>query len=104
MIATLLSSVLVTGAGTSLGPVSGSERSYQASVTGSGTVTTTVLVQVSNDNVNWVTQGTITLTGTTTATDGYASMAQWEYVRGNVSAVSGTGAAVTLIMSVSIQS
>ena len=57
----------------------------------------TVKIQVSNDGVGWLDLATLTLTlGTTATTDGVALAAPWQYVRGNCTAISGTGAAVTL--------
>lgn len=98
---TLLNAVTVTGAG----PVrylasspGDANRTYQATVTGSGTVSATVVIQASDDGVGWVTLGTITLSGTSPQTDGFASTAPWIEVRGDVTAISGTGAAVTLTM------
>ena len=67
----------------------------------SGTGSTTVAVEVSNNNTDWLTHGTITLTlSTTKATAGIEMDAPWAYVRGNVTAISGTGAAVSLFMGV----
>lgn len=80
---------------------------FQAIVTGSGTVGATVVMQGSNETAtfngtksNWVTINTFTLTGTTTATDGYTSVSTWRYVRANITAVSGTSATVEIIMGV----
>lgn len=73
---------------------------FQATVSGTGAVTATVLVQGSNDGTNFFTIATIPLSGTTSATDGAAIQAPYAWVRGNLSAVSGTGAAVTLTMGV----
>ena len=98
-VTTLLNAVTATGAGASVQSRS-KNRTFQATVAGTGAVSATVKVQVSNDNVNWIDLGTITLSGTTSATDGFASNAPWAYVRGNVTAISGTGAAVTLAMGV----
>lgn len=94
----MLSEVLVTGAGSSYGPAYAGEKTFQAVVTGSGAVSATVLIQVSNNPSvqGWITLGTITLSGTTTDTDGFASEATWAYYRANVTAISGTGAAVTV--------
>ena len=99
----LLTAVTGTGAGTATYPVRKASRSFQAVVTGTGAVTATVVVEVSNDGVNFITMGTITLSGTTLATDGFASFSQWYYVRGNVTAITGTGATINLTMSVDIQ-
>jgi hypothetical protein len=95
---TMLDGVLVTGAGNSAGPAQDTPKTFQATVVGTGAVTATVLVQASNDNSHWITVGTITLSGTTSATDGFDIEAPWAYFRGNVSAVTGTGAAVTLLV------
>lgn len=94
---TLLSAVLVTGAGTAVGLAQSGWKTFQAKVVGTGAVTATVKVQASNDNSVWEDLGVITLSGTTSANDGFASVAAWAYYRGNVTAISGTGAAVTLI-------
>ena len=97
-VAKMLDGVLVTGASSTFGPTKAGEKTFQATVTGTGAVTATVLVQVSNNPsvLGWITLGTITLSGTTTATDGFAADAGWAYYRGNVTAVTGTGAAVYL--------
>jgi hypothetical protein len=43
--------------------------------------------------------GTITLVlGTAVTSDGFAAANTWEYYRANVSAISGTGASVTVYM------
>lgn len=97
IITTLLNAVTSTGAGASVQP-SLPQRTFEAVVAGTGAVTATVLIQVSNDDTNWLTQSTITLSGTTSAADGVALEAPWAYVRGNVSAITGTSAAVTLKM------
>lgn len=96
----ILNAVTAIGAGDGYTGLSRTGRTYQASMTGSGAVSATVLVQVSNDNVNWMTLGTITLSGTGSATDGFAADNSWLYTRGNVTAISGTSAAVTLCMGV----
>ena len=71
-------------------------------ITSASTGAATVKVQVSNveNNPNsWVDLGTITLAISTLSTsDGFASSAKWEFVRGNITALSGSGASVSLIM------
>jgi hypothetical protein len=80
---------------------------FQAIVTGTGSVGATVVIQGSNEPAtfngtksNWVTIDTYTLSGTTTATSGSTSTSVWRYVRANVTAISGTGATVEVIMCV----
>lgn len=85
-----------TGVDAADGPAKPGWKSFQATVTGTGAVGTTVTIEVSNNNVNFLVLATITLTGTTTATDGFSTEAPWGYWRSNVTAVSGTGAAVTV--------
>ena len=76
------------------------KATMQASVAGTGSVSATVLIDFSNDNANWINGGTITLSGTTSATDGFTTDASWKYVRARVTAVSGTGATVKVLMGV----
>ena len=75
-------------------------KTFQASgQTSASTGATAVNVEVSNDNSNWIVMGTISLTlGTATNTDGFVSSANWTYVRGRVTSISGTGATVSLFM------
>ena len=79
---------------------------FQAIVTGTGAVTGTVLIQVSNETdtfngikSNWITMGTIALTGTTTGTDGFTTICPWRYVRANVTAIS-AASTIEIIMGV----
>ena len=96
----LLNAAIATGAGESLEPLQGPllDRTFQATgQTSSGAGSVTVDVEVSDDKANWIVQRTITLTlSSAVSTDGYTTRAPWKYVRGNVTAISGTGAAVTL--------
>jgi len=73
--------------------------SFQAVVSGTGTVGATVVFDVSNDGVNACSTvlGTITLTGTTVNADGFTTSAPWKYVRARVTAISGTGAIVNVM-------
>lgn len=75
---------------------------FQAVVTGTGAVTATVTIEYSNDGTNVCSTvgGTISLSGTTTAADGFTSDAPWKYVRANVTAISGTDATVQVWMGV----
>ena len=82
--------------------------SFQGIVTGtSGTVTATILIQGSNEDAtfngtksNWVTLGTITLSGTAVASDGLTSVSTFRYVRASITAISGTAATVEVLMGV----
>jgi hypothetical protein len=80
------------------------QRTFQATgLTTAGAGAVSVAVQVSNSNLStdWLTLGTISLVlGTTQTSDGITSNAAWEYVRGVVSSISGTGAVVNLWMGV----
>jgi hypothetical protein len=102
----LLSNATATGAGTAWNPRDTSavatyvQHSFQAKgLTTTSTGAATILIQVSNDGVNFITMGTITLTlGTAVTSDGFAAANSYEYYRANVSAISGTGAKVTVYM------
>lgn len=60
----------------------------------SGAYTATVALKGSNDGTNFITLGTIALsgTGTTVDSDGFAVDAPWKYLRADVSSFTGTGA------------
>jgi hypothetical protein len=102
----LLSNATATGAGEAWNPRDTSavatytQHSFQArGATTASTGATTILIEVSNDGVNFITMGTITLTlGTAVTSDGFAVANSYEYYRANVSAISGTGANVTVYM------
>lgn len=98
----LLSAVTSTTTGTATDAYDGrfeqDERTFTCVVSGTGSVSATVLVQVSNNNADFITLATITLSGTTSDTDGFVSDESWQYVRGKVTAISGTSAAVTLTL------
>ena len=98
---TIMSAATGTGAGSTIYKAS-PKSTYQATVAGTGAVTATVTIEASNDGTSWCSTvlGTITLSGTTTDTDGLTSDAPWKFVRANVTAISGTGAAVTVLMGV----
>lgn len=109
----LLTSVTGTGAGSAVsmgrtqlsGGVGVVENTPYRTFQAHGTVSTstgsaTILVQVNNGNSTaWITACTLTLTlATSVTTDGCAMAAGWPLVRGNVSAISGTNATVSLDM------
>lgn len=93
-------SVIATGAG--VGVYKGSpDASFQLTVSGTGAVTATIRIEASNDNVHWLDTplATVTLSGTTSDTDGFVSQnASWKFVRMNVTALTGTGATVSGII------
>ena len=98
----LFDSVTTTGAGSNI-QLNGKDATFQAIANGtSGAYSATVLVQVSNDGTNWETAITFSLSGTATTADsaGDTMSAPWKHVRGNVTAISGTGANVTLYIGV----
>lgn len=73
---------------------------FQANVVGSGAVTATVVCEGSNDDSFYSTLGTISLAGTTSASDGFTITAPWAYVRARVTAISGTSATVNVYLGV----
>jgi hypothetical protein len=98
---TLLDAVESTGAGSALPMAREHTMSMQCVVAGTGAVTATVDVEVSNDNSTWESLVTFELSGTTSASDGAVqNPMMWPFVRGNITAITGTGAAVTLTIGV----
>lgn len=98
--------VSLTGTATAAGtssplPMPRGPTTFQASVvttsTGAnGVIAGAATVQVSNDNTNWLALGTLTSTGSGTATpDGFASVAPWAYARIVISTLT-TGIAATM--------
>lgn len=96
---TLLDGVTATGAGESQ-RAAARGKTYQAfGATTAGAGSATIEVQGSLDNSNFDTIGTITLTlGTTSTSDSFTSDDRYKYLRGEVTAISGTGASVSLIV------
>lgn len=97
----MLTNATTTGAG------SASQIRYANRITfqGYGTTTAgagaaTIKIQVSNNGTDWLDLGTISLTlSTTSSSDGFAAEAPWQYARANVTALSGTGASVSVKLS-----
>jgi hypothetical protein len=93
----LVSAATATGAVAAKVPDHAGLKSFHAVLTGGGgTLTCTVKVEASNDGTNWVALGTITLSGTTGVNDAFSSETPWIYYRGNVTAITGTSASLTL--------
>lgn len=95
----LLSGVTATGAGSGMQGSRGGCTFQASGTTGSGAGAATIAVQGSNDGTSWDTMGTISLTlGTTSTSDSFTADSRYALIRGNVTALSGTGAAVSLVM------
>ena len=72
--------------------------------TGASTCTATVVIQCCNDTgVYPITLATVSLAGTATsaASDGFAAVAPWKYLRGGVTAIAGSTAAVSALINFS---
>lgn len=74
------------------------DRTFQATVTGSGALSATIIIEGANNGVDFLEIGTITLAGDDRVSDGFASQAKWAQVRARLSTLSGTDAAVTVAM------
>ena len=98
----ILKDASATGPGTAFNVNTPGKTLQLIGSTESGSGAASVIVQVTNDPTKtvWINVGTIDLVlGTIPTTDGFAIHAQWDYVRGNVSSISGTGAKLQLLMS-----
>lgn len=97
----ILSDATTVAAGSGVPSVRAAKTYQGTGTTTAGAGAATIQVQGSNDGVVWDATpiSTITLTlGTTATGDGFTSIDGYAFVRGNVTAISGTGAAVSLIM------
>ena len=96
----LLDAATATGAGGAVSR-SGAKAAIEAhGTTSSGAGAATVVVEARNEDTGaWLTLATITLTlSTTVSGDGFVLDSPWATVRANLTAISGTGAAVTVTM------
>lgn len=96
---------LLTAAGVATGSLVLCEtlghRHIHAAAAGGGTITATILVEVSNDPTGvapWLTLATITLAGAGGATvaDGFSTPSSWPAIRARVTAASLTSATITM--------
>lgn len=94
----LLVDATTVAAGTAQDGWTGSKTFQAFGTTSAGAGAATIQVQGSHDGTNWDLLGTITLTlATTTSSDSFTSSDSYSKLRGNVTAISGTGAEVSLI-------
>lgn len=100
----LLINATTTASGAAFSPGTGRRTFHAYGITSAGSGAATIVIEVSNlatpaANADWITAGTITLTlGTTRTSDGFATSAGWKHVRARVSAFSGTGATVNVLI------
>lgn len=96
---TLFSNATTAVAQSPFSSISGT-KTYQATgATTAGAGTAAVAIQCSGNGTNWDTLGTISLVlSTTTTSDSFVSVDRCKFVRGNVTGISGTGAAVSATM------
>lgn len=109
LITPLLTSVTTTGAGASNvidptrstpSPTATQVRSFTATLNGASAISATVAVDMSNDCTNWVpavVSITLPRSSDSSTTDGAVSTSTYQCMRGNLKAISGVGASVTLI-------
>ena len=83
-----------------LGSTNDSMATFQViGKTSIGTGSATVNIEVSNNAINWLTYGTITLTlGTTEVNDGLVITAPWAYIKATAKSVTGTNGKVSVLM------
>ena len=95
----LLYQALITGSDEIHTPLA-MERTFQLTGFTSASVgSATVNIEVSNDGENFLVLHTMTITlSTTVNSDSFYTREPWKYVQGNVTAISGTDAQVTLTM------
>lgn len=69
--------------------------SYEVKLAGTGAITATVVLYWSNNGTDWKTLATFSLSGTTSVLDGDHFNVAVGWIRSGITAISGTGAAVT---------
>lgn len=72
------------------------KMSIQSYVTGTGSVSATVVVEGSNNDSDWVPITTLTMSGTSRASDGGVLETFFQQIRARVTAISGTSASVSV--------
>lgn len=71
---------------------------FQVSVTGSGAISASVVIEASMYGGQWITLATVKLAGYDAATDGFVHGAAWCMYRARLTQISGTEALVTVNM------
>jgi hypothetical protein len=77
-------------------------QTFQAVVTGTGTVSGSVTIQGSNDGINWTNIGSAlaVASGTAPQNASVVTNTTYQYFQANVTALTGTGAGCTVTMGV----
>ena len=83
-----------TGTGTAV-TMNGIYTTFQATAEGSHTAASSITIEVSNDLAQWITMGTISISGADD-TDGFAANAAWSYVRARCTTHGGGNIVVTI--------
>ena len=93
----MLSSATTTSTSGTIQPQAG-KVSFQATArTTAGAGALTAIISASNDGLQFITLGTITLVlSTTENSDGFTSDNAWKVYKSSISAISGTGARATI--------
>lgn len=98
---TLLNAVTTAGAGTGVQVSTFVGNSFTVSVSAVGAFTALVNVETSVDNSTWTVVKSFSLSGFTSASEGFSgSITNNYYVRGNVLSLSGTTTTITLVNTV----
>lgn len=96
---TLLDQVTTNATSEALNCIGCTSKTVQATVTGSGAVSATVTVQVSNNPtvLGWIAITSLSLSGTDSHTLGGNVSEHWAYFRLVVSSISGTSATISAV-------
>ena len=95
----ILTAATATGAGVRFKPQKALRSFILSGATSSGAGAASVVIEVSNDGTNYITQDTLGLTlGTTITFDSGVFEQPYMYVRARVASISGTGASVNVWM------
>ena len=92
----VLKAVTTTGTSVPAGPVTAGKKTWQATLTGTGVIAATVEIRASNDGANPHIVAQLLLNGTDSTTLTAVTDEPWGYWDVNVTAISGTGATLTV--------
>ena len=70
----------------------------QVILTGTGAVTAIVNTMGSADGANYFKIATTSMSGTTSVTEGFTIKDPWQYIRADITAITGTSATVNVLM------
>jgi hypothetical protein len=70
----------------------------QVIISGTGTLTATLVTKGSANGIDFFTLATTKISGTDSATEGFTIKDPWQYIRSDITALTGTSATINVLM------